>query len=266
VPSSCLRLTDSAVHNPRVPPTSRLARTLEWCLAILALLVVPALILEGRATSPQVRDAAHVLNWIIWLAFCADLAVRWGRDRRWGFLRTVWFELLLIVLTPPFLVPDQLQGARGLRALRLLRLLRAGAMLSVGLRSARRSFAARKFHLVGLFAVAMILLGAAGVFVFEEGQNRTIGGFGDAIWWAIVTATTVGYGDVSPVTLEGRVIAVVLMLTGIGVIGVFTATVASLFFEREESEVAQLAARLDVIERKLDELLQRPFRADRGPE
>jgi voltage-gated potassium channel len=60
---------------------------------------------------------------------------------------------------------------------------------------------------------------------------------------------TVAYGDVSPVTLEGRLIAVVLMLTGIGV---FTATVASLFFEQDRSELAELHARLDAIERKLD--------------
>jgi voltage-gated potassium channel len=67
---------------------------------------------------------------------------------------------------------------------------------------------------------------------------------GDALWWAVVTATTIGYGDLSPVTVEGRLIAVVLMLTGIGVIGVFTATVASFFFEQERSEVADLALRL----------------------
>lgn len=73
-----------------------------------------------------------------------------------------------------------------------------------------------------------------------------------------MTATTVGYGDVSPVTVEGRLIAVVLMLTGIGVIGVFTATVASAFFEEEkESELAVMAARLDSIDRKLNELLSR---------
>jgi voltage-gated potassium channel len=213
---------------------NRVVRALEWPLAIMALLVVPALIVEDRTVSPQVRQGANILNWAVWLAVCFDFAVRWAAERRWN-----WFDFALIVLTPPFLVPDFMQGARGLRAVRLLRFFRAGAMLSVGLRSARRSFAARKFHLVGLFALATILLGAAGVFVFEEGQNRAIGSFGDAVWWAIVTATTVGYGDVSPVTLEGRVIAVVLMLTGIGVIGVFTATVASFFFaDQQESETA----------------------------
>jgi voltage-gated potassium channel len=237
---------------------SRLEKVLEWNLSFLALLVIPALIIEARATSPEVRLAANVLNWIIWLAFCVDFGIRWAADRTWRFLRTGWFDLALIVLTPPFAVPDSMQGARSLRVLRLLRLLRAGAMAGIGLRSARRAFGARKFHLVALFAAATVTLGAAGVFLFEAGENRAIGGFGDAVWWAIVTATTVGYGDVSPVTTEGRVIAVLLMLTGIGVIGIFTATVASFFFEQEkESSALELMARLDAIERKLDTLLQR---------
>jgi voltage-gated potassium channel len=235
---------------------SRLQLALEWPLAILALLVIPALIIEERAASPGLRATANVLNWVIWLAFCADFLIRWASDRRWSFLRSAWFDLALIVLTPPFGVPDSLQGARSIRVLRLLRLLRAGAMAGIGLRSARRAFGARKFHIVVLFAAATVTLGAAGVFVFESGKNRTIGSFGDALWWAIVTATTVGYGDVSPVTTEGRVIAVLLMVTGIGVIGIFTATVASFFFEQEsDNSAAQVAARLEALEHKIDALL-----------
>ena len=71
-----------------------------------------------------------------------------------------------------------------------------------------------------------------------------------------MTATTVGYGDVSPVTLEGRVIAVILMMSGIGVIGAFTATIASLFLEDDGSkERAKLDHRLGMIEAKLDRLV-----------
>ncbi len=81
---------------------------------------------------------------------------------------------------------------------------------------------------------------------------------GDALWWSVVTATTVGYGDISPTTGEGRVIAVVLMLVGIAVIGAFTATLASLFFEQEKSpEIARLEARLEQIDSKLDQIAAR---------
>jgi voltage-gated potassium channel len=107
-----------------------------------------------------------------------------------------------------------------------------------------------------VFTLATMLLGAAGVYVVEVGQNGAIKGFGDAVWWAIVTSTTVGYGDVSPVTTEGRLIAVVLMLTGIGLVGVFTARVASLFVKHDSvTDVDRLAERLGVLERKLDLLL-----------
>jgi voltage-gated potassium channel len=239
--------------------TARAQAALEWSLAFLALLVIPVLVVEDRAASAELRAAARVLNWVIWLAFAADFGIRWAADRRWRFLRESWFDLILIVLTPPVL-PESLQG---IRALRVLRLLRVGAMAGIGLRSARRAFGARKFHLVALFAAATVLLGAAGVFVFEGGENRAIDSFEDAVWWAIVTATTVGYGDVSPVTTEGRVIAVMLMLIGIGVIGVFTATVASHFFAQDEENI--IAARLDAVERKLDLLLERRDSGIREP-
>jgi voltage-gated potassium channel Kch len=62
-------------------------------------------------------------------------------------------------------------------------------------------------------------------------RGETVKTAGDALWWAIVTVTTVGYGDVSPATAEGRLIAVALMLIGIGVISALTATIASFFVE-----------------------------------
>jgi len=71
-----------------------------------------------------------------------------------------------------------------------------------------------------------------------------------------VTATTVGYGDVSPVTGEGRVVAILLMLVGIAVIGVFTATVSSFFFDQQrEDEHARIDLRLKAIEDKLDQVI-----------
>ena len=77
---------------------------------------------------------------------------------------------------------------------------------------------------VGTIAVS---LGALGIYVLERGI--TVESLGDAYWWAIVTVTTVGYGDVSPKTTEGRLVATALMIVGIGVISVFTATLASFF-------------------------------------
>lgn len=158
--------------------TARIQTAPEWPLGLLALLVIPALIIEERAASPWLRQAAVALNWTIWLAFCADFVVRWLADPRLRFLREGWFDLALILITPPFLVPESLQGAR---VLRLLRLIRAGGMAGIGLRSARRAFGPRQFHQVAMVAAMTVLLGADGVFLFEHGRNASIETFDDAL-------------------------------------------------------------------------------------
>ena len=176
-------------------------------------------------------------------------------------LRRNSLNLLLIVVSPPFLVPQFLQAARSLRAvraLRLLRLARLGIVAGVAFRYSRQFLTHRKFHYVAIVVVGVVLLGALGIYTTEVGTNASIRTFADALWWSVVTATTVGYGDLSPQTPEGRLIAVVLMFTGIGVIGVFTATVASFFLhhdDRPTAEMTEMAARLEAIEQKLDLLL-----------
>jgi voltage-gated potassium channel len=235
----------------------RIAKGLELPVALLALLVIPALVLEERAFRPGAHTIGVALNWIVWLAFCVEFGLRWSADRTLSFPRRAWFDLLLIVVSPPFGVPTALQGARSLRILRLLRLVRAFGVAGIALRLAQGHFSRRKFHYVVLVAFATVLLGAIGIYVVEDGVNPAIHTFGDALWWGMVTVTTVGYGDVSPVTLEGRLIAIVLMLTGIGVIGVFTATVASFFVEAQHEQTAEVSARLTAIEAKVDQILRR---------
>jgi voltage-gated potassium channel len=106
-----------------------------------------------------------------------------------------------------------------------------------------------------------IIAVSAALELVSEGHahGSTILNYGDALWWAIATVTTVGYGDKYPVTAGGRGIAVVLMLVGIGLIGVLTATVASYFVEEKaDREKAELTDRLDRIERWLTRVLNAP--------
>lgn len=88
------------------------------------------------------------------------------------------------------------------------------------------------------------------VYAFEkDAPGSNITSLGDALWWAAVTTTTVGYGDHSPVTTDGRAIALLLMVVGIGLVGVVTANVAAYFVEREQAEeMAVLREQLDRIE------------------
>lgn len=78
--------------------------------------------------------------------------------------------------------------------------------------------------------LCILVVGTAGMIFFERGNIDTIG---DAVWWSFVTVTTVGYGDFFPKTMGGRIIGVVVMIFGIGFLGMFTATIASIFVERK---------------------------------
>lgn len=255
------RIVTGTIEPVRVNQTARYERVtkaLEWPMAVLALAVIPALLLDDGGATPRVHAVATAVNWVVWLAFCGEFAVRLvlAPDRQ-QFVRRSWFDLLIIVASPPFGVPDSLQSIRAVRALRILRLVRALAFLSIGVKTSRRALRHRKFHYVLLITAGVMVLGATALYVVEREQNESLTSFWDALWWAVSTTTTVGYGDIYPMTGEGRAIAVLLMLTGIGVIGVFTATIASLFMiEDEEDEFNGLHKRLDGIEATLKHLVE----------
>lgn len=140
--------------------------------------------------------------------------------------------------------------------LRFLTLSRVGLVLWNGLRRVRDVITHRGLHFI-LLAVGLVVFAGAGMALsFENGaRGSNIHTFGDALWWAVVTVTTVGYGDRYPVTAGGRGVAVVLMLVGIGLIGVLTATVASYFVEQRADEgTAALTERLDRMEAMLAKL------------
>jgi voltage-gated potassium channel len=244
----------------------RFTSAVELPLALLALLIVPALVLENNAQTRELREAATFINWLVWLAFCGEYSVKmFLAPVRGRFAKQHWFDLLIIVLSPPFLVPLALQGARAVRVVRLLRALRfvrGAAVAAMGLRMARDALRHRRFHYVLLATAVIVTLGAICIYSVEHGANKSIVTLDDAFWWAIVTTTTVGYGDVSPVTGEGRVVAVVLMLLGIGFLGVLTATITSFFFDHErDAREEELKQRLERIEAKLDAVI-----AGRGDE
>src|SRR4051794_11266249 len=75
--------------------------------------------------------------------------------------------------------------------------------------------------------VFVLFMGAGGFYLEEHGRNANVHGFGDGLWWAIVTMTTVGYGDIAPVTPGGRIVGAVLMISGISALGLFTASIAA---------------------------------------
>ena len=153
------------------------------------------------------------VSWTVWGAFAIDFAIRvWLADRRRSYVVAHWYDVLLVVV--PLLRP-----------IRLLRLL---AFVRVLNRSAAGSLAGKAMTYVIGTAVVAVGLGAVAVLDVERADpNANITTIGDALWWATTTVTTVGYGDYYPVTLEGRLLAFGLMLVGISLVGVVTASVAA---------------------------------------
>ncbi len=236
----------------------RLERLTEVPLLILALLLVPLLVLPQVAElDPWLEDAFLAADWFIWAAFAADLAAKTfvARDRI-GFLRSHWLEVVMVIL--PFLRP--------LRLARLLRWTRVLVALGVNIDLVRRIAESRGARFVGSAVLAVVVVSSALVLALEQdAPDANITSFGDALWWALVTATTVGYGNHYPTTPEGRAVAAVLMLLGVAAMSVVTAGIAAYLVRQDEGEgpdLAQIAGELSAIRRELELLRDRLERSE----
>jgi voltage-gated potassium channel len=224
-------------------------RRLQWPLLAAALLTIPAIVIEQSNVGEPLDTTAAVLNWTIWTAFVIEIALMLSVvDDRWRWLRDHPLDVAIVVLTPPFL-PAALQATRVFRLLRLVRLMKL-AVLS------RRLLSTEGVRDAAVFALITILGGGAAFAAVENGHHEHPVSAWDGVWWAITTVTTVGYGDFSPMTLGGRVIAIVVMVVGIGFVAIITAAAAERFMRSREAEAerAELRARLDEVLRRLDEL------------
>ena len=237
----------------------RFERAVELPLLVLALAMVPLLVLPLLVDRPgAVNDAFVAADWFIWSVFAFEYVTRLVlTPARAKFVRREWPDLLIIVL--PFLRP--LRIVRSARALRLLRLARVVAVLGELTHGARRLLVRHRLHYAVFVTLTVIFGSAALVLAVEDGGGGNIQTFGDAIWWAVTTVTTVGYGDRYPVTAAGRGIAALLMVTGIAFFGVLTANVAAFFLERDaqpesksdDDRLDEIIRRLAVIEQRLNE-------------
>ncbi len=212
----------------------RFERAVELPLLILALLMVPLLVLPLVVDLPSgVQSSFLAADWFIWAAFAFEYVVRLAlTDQRWRFVRREWPDLLIILL--PLLRP--LRVVRSARAVRLLRLTRLVTVLSEAGQQGRRLLVRHKLHYALLITLVAVVGAAALMLAVEDGAGGNIGTFGDALWWAITTVTTVGYGDTFPVTPAGKGIAALLMATGITLFGILTANIAAFFVEQDQED------------------------------
>lgn len=190
-------------------------------LAVMFLIVfsIPAFVVD---LSDGSQGSIELIQWICWLAFALDLLVGLlTSSSKKEYLLKHPLELASVLL--PFLRP-----------LRLMRVISFGGLALQKIAMGKQFAITVK---VAITAVFISYIAAVQITISErdvEGSN--IKTFDDGLWWAVTTVTTVGYGDRFPTTSEGRILAVMLMLVGISLVGVITASVASWFVRLSQEE------------------------------
>ncbi|MCH0573066.1 potassium channel family protein [Streptomyces sp. MUM 136J] len=193
------------------------------------------------------RHTAATVTFAIWALLAVEFVLRLAlAGSRWSFLKVRLFDLATLVLPP-------------LRPLRLVTIIfmvvRRNASTLGRVRVRLGTYVAACTALL-LFLSSLTILD-----VERRNPDATITTFGDALWWSITTVTTVGYGDLYPTTTEGRLIAIALMVGGIALAGLVTATLASWFMDRfselratEAQTTSEVAVLTEEVRRLRDEL------------
>lgn len=234
-----------------LPPVTRLERyerrtERPMVAAALVFLLVYAVPIIWPDASGWILTTCAVASLGIWVIFVVDLLARaWLSGRPGGYLIRHPIDVVLVALPM-------------LRPLRVLRVFLAAQVLIN--RGARMSFG-RTMAAVLVGTGFLMLVGALAMLDVERGaEGANIQNFGDALWWAGVTITTVGYGDAYPVTGQGQIVAFCMMLVGISLIGVITATVAAWFVQRvrrdEDIDTAEVLTELRALRAEIEELRQ----------
>ena len=226
--------------------TDRSPVWLEWTMLVLALLMLPLVIVEESALTNEVLAAAETISALIWLAFVTEYVfLLWRAPGKRVFIRSHWFDLMIIALTPPLVFwPTELDALRILRALRLVRVIAVAGRAEHTIRRLVRRGSLPYALALSLF---LMVIGGLTIHALEPEVAENVG---DGIWWAVTTMSTVGYGDIAPKTLPGRVLAGALMVVGVATFAMLTAGIASLLIHGQETETtAELRAISDRLER-----------------
>ena len=242
------------VFNRSAENEARWQRRFEIPMLLVAALVLPSMLLDQPGVEHPWRGLGMALDWGIWIAFTVELSVMLVvAPNRWSYLRRNPIDVIVVLLTPPFLT-SVFDGVRALRLVRLLRLLRLEPLVRWLFRSGGLKYAAA--------FTSLVVLAAAEAFSVVEKTS-----YFDGLYWAVTTMTTVGYGDQLPTTDEAKVMAMFVMVVGIGFFAALAGALADHFIEGRAHEVEQadqvaregdpdaaLLARIDDITRQLEEL------------
>jgi voltage-gated potassium channel len=199
---------------------------LDLLIVILSFYVLATLLVDTFFKLPiQLSRLLSLVDNLICIVFLYDFTYHLIKaPSKLKYLKWGWIDLIASI--PSF---EFLRYGRLVRLLRLLRVLRAFRSVRYLVTHLYRNRTQATFATVAMIAFLMIIFGSISILNVENDPNSNIKTAEDAVWWAFVTITTVGYGDRYPVTAEGRIIAAFLMVTGVGLFGTFTGYVAAWF-------------------------------------
>lgn len=238
-------------------------------IAVLVLSSFVLLILAIELFVPLNAEISRLVNWIddvVCVVLLVDFGTRLYRaESKLEFLRWGWIDLLASV---PAI--ESLRWGRAIRMLRILRLIRALRSIRALLSVVFKSRATGGMATITTVAFLTISVASMAILYVEQAAHGNIRTAEDALWWSFATVTTVGYGDVYPVSNAGRGIAAALMIVGVGLFGTLSGAIASVFLgDRRSSESVKtdpdaLTDELQALRREIAELRAELERKDTG--
>jgi len=225
------------------PRLSTWRRRTDLPLLVMAVGSLPLLLLEVVASrlSETDRTFLFIVNVLVFVAFAIDylveLAVTYNRPL---YVRTQWASLIIVISQLLAILPALgfLGILRGARALRVIGTLSRVIGIGAASREQGRRFFKERAASVAFGVAGFTLITSAVAFTVAEdvGEGRRIHSFFDALWWSASTITTVGYGDIYPVTAAGKIVAVFTMVVGVSTLAVVTARIAQFLVGNSSSK------------------------------
>ena len=197
------------------------------CAGIMSIIAVLVVMMEySQNLSNEEMKVVGRLNTVVYWIFVFDYLVRFlcSKDK----LKFFKYNMIDLIAIFPFAYITSLKTGSEFKLIRVITYI-----LRV-LGDIREILFTNGFIYALGIIIIITLLGSIGIYTFEYGINTEIKSIGDALWWSIVTVTTVGYGDIIILSRWGRVIACILMLTGVGFISMLTSTMATFFFTKSK--------------------------------
>jgi voltage-gated potassium channel len=225
-------------------------------ILILSIVVLGALGADTVFKLPkEISEILQTLDTLVCVLLLTDFGIRFYKaESKLAFMKWGWIDLIASIPNLPILRIGRL--VRILRIIRLLRAIRATQKISSLLlknkfQTGVTSVVLTSFLLIMFCSIAILICE-------QQDPDANIKTAGDAIWWSVSTMTTVGYGDVYPITAEGRIVAMVLMISGIGLFGILSGLAASFFVGSKQQGIVheenKILARLEKLEEKIDHL------------